>query len=203
MAERFEVRREVSSRKDKSQEDSSRSLGAKRQYALVITNVFLAAVFSAVLLLFVTEFAVYLPRQADNVDLEQMKSVLMNTLLTMLVAGAAGGSLCNLRGFFTLIGRDGYFRRKLEVPYYIRPFTGAVTGLFTFFLGNLLVSSLSIDPANDQSWATLPGRLPYIAIALLAGFAAQEFTDRLKEVAKTVFSFSLSGDQENRSKDRD
>jgi hypothetical protein len=58
--------------------------------------------------------------------------------------------------------------------------------LFAFFLGNFVNSSLS--DASGQSWAYLSGRLPYIAVALLAGFVAQEFMQRLKEVGKTVFS---------------
>lgn len=70
---------------------------------------------------------------------------------------------------------------------YLRPLKGAVAGLLTFFVGNLLVTSLSIDAAH-KGWETLHGRLPYIAIAILAGYAAPEFMHRLKEVARTMFS---------------
>lgn len=70
---------------------------------------------------------------------------------------------------------------------YLRPLTGAITGLVVFFVGNLLVTSLSID-ATQKGWETLEGRLPYVAIAILAGYAAPEFMHRLKEVAKTMFS---------------
>ena len=35
----------------------------------------------------------------------------------------------------------------------------------------------------------MTGRLPYIAVAILAGYASPEFMYRLKEIAKTVFSY--------------
>jgi hypothetical protein len=75
---------------------------------------------------------------------------------------------------------------KFAVPFVIRPFMGATMGLFVFFLGSFINSALS--DVSTQSWATLPGRLSYIGLALLAGFGSQEFMERLKEVAKTTFS---------------
>lgn len=73
------------------------------------------------------------------------------------------------------------------IELYLRPVKGAVTGLLAFFVGNLLVTSLSID-ATQKGWETLHGRLPYVAIAILAGYAAPEFMTRLKKLAKTMFS---------------
>ncbi len=111
----------------------------------------------------------------------------------MFLAGDCGATLCNLRGIFNHLDlNNGRFPRKFKVPFYIRPVIGALTGVVTFFVGHLMVSSL----ANTESsgWETLEGRLPYIGIALLAGFAAQEFMQRLKEVAKTVFA--VSGESE-------
>jgi hypothetical protein len=54
------------------------------------------------------------------------------------------------------------------------------------FLGNLVTASLS--DASNQTWATLAGRLPYIAVALLAGFGSQEFMERLRQIAGTTFA---------------
>jgi Short C-terminal domain len=119
------------------------------------------------------------------------------TLMSVLVAGTLGGSLCNLRGVFTNLQRNrGYFPARLQIPFYVRPVTGAATGLCTFFVGSLLVTSLAVDSASG-SWETLPGRLPYIALALLAGFASQEFMQRLKEVAKTLFSERATKDDDS------
>jgi hypothetical protein len=115
-----------------------------------------------------------------------------------LVAGVAGATLCNFRGFFAHLNeKGGRFPARLKLPYVIRPITGALTGLLTFFVGNLLVSTLSVD-ATTRSWVTPEGRLPYIAIAILAGFAAHEFMERLKATAITLFSERVSQDQYTR-----
>jgi hypothetical protein len=55
---------------------------------------------------------------------------------------------------------------------------------------NLRGTSLGCGPLG---WETLPGRLPCIALAIPAGFAAQEFMARLKMVARTLFSEDLQG----------
>jgi hypothetical protein len=63
-----------------------------------------------------------------------------------------------------------------------------MVGLLAFFVGHLLTSTLS-DTSNF-TWTTLSGRLPYIGVALLAGFVSQEFAERMKAVANTLFSQS-------------
>lgn len=112
---------------------------------------------------------------------------LVATLVTMTLAGGAGGTLCNLRGMFRWISEKGAFPARYETPFYVRPFTGAMTGLFVFFVGHLFVNALS---APSVHWRYLEGRLPYVGIAIVAGFAAQEFMQRLKAVAQTLFSES-------------
>lgn len=166
-------------------------LSTKRMYCLLIYNVVLIILFS-VLLVFLVAKGPYLSGPSNELNpsgdspLTQPQTVLLPTLITMLIAGAAGGTLCNLRGIFKYNAQKGKFPAKFEKPFYIRPFMGAATGLFVFFLGNFINSSLS--DASSQSWAYLSGRLPYVAVALLAGFVAQEFMQRLKEVGKTLFS---------------
>jgi hypothetical protein len=151
-----------------------------RENRLVWVNVLLA-VFLAPLLIFLV--------------IQDRFPALITTLLSVLAAGALGATLCNLRGVFSQY-RDtkGQFPAHLIIPYYVRPLTGMVTGLLSFFIGSLLVTSLSID-AVTQGWATLEGRLPYIGFAILAGFAAQEFMERMKSVAETLFSESLQEDE--------
>jgi hypothetical protein len=121
--------------------------------------------------------------------------VLWAMLLTAIVAGALGGTLCNLRGLFKY-NRDnrGQFPTKFERPFYIRPFMAALVGLFSFFLGSFLNSALS--SAAGLSWTTLTGRMPYIAVALMAGFVSQEFMERLKEVAVTLFATDAANDED-------
>ena len=134
------------------------------------------------------------PRQDDPIG-----PALISTLLTMAMAGAAGGTLCNLRGLFKYISMQGDFPSRFEAPFYVRPFTGAMTGLFVFFVSHLLVTSLSQQPTVH--WRYLEGRLPYVGLAIIAGFAAQEFMQRLKEVAKTLFSESQQPTDQSKPQD--
>lgn len=110
----------------------------------------------------------------------------MGVLITMAFAGGLGGVLCNLRGIFKFYRDEGYFPARFVIPFYLRPVMGAAAGVLMFFIGHLLSSALS--DSTSMSWATLPGRLPYVAFALLAGFAVQEFNEWMKETAKTLFS---------------
>lgn len=161
--------------KNKSTKERKQNHISPRQLGiLVIYNVVLAILFCIGLIILVAN---------------EFVSALVTTLISVLIAGGCGGTLCNLRGLFKHIDRNkGRFPFSLMIPFYIRPLTGAITGLFTFFVGNLLLTSLSID-ATSGSWGEgLSGRLPYITVAILAGFGAQEFMERLKEVAKTLFS---------------
>lgn len=126
------------------------------------------------------------PAVAASPTAQPLSSALVATLITMVIAGGAGGTLCNLRGLFRWMSETGSFPARFATPFYVRPFTGAMTGLFAFFVGHLLVTSFSGGPAN--SWRYLEGRLPYVGLAIVAGFAAQEFMERLKEVARTLFN---------------
>jgi hypothetical protein len=151
-----------------------------RTNRLVLVNVLLAIFFSPLLIFLV---------------IQKMFPPLVTTLVSVLAAGTLGATLCNLRGVFSQCrDRKGQFPPHLIIPYYVRPLTGMVTGLLSFFIGSLLVTSLSIDAATE-GWATLEGRLPYIGFAILAGFAAQEFMERMKAVANTLFSERLQEDE--------
>jgi hypothetical protein len=116
-------------------------------------------------------------------------NMLFTALISMLLAGALGALLCNLRGIFTYTATDrgkGAFPEVLVPGYYARPFIGAVTGVLVFFVGYLVASSELVNGATS-AWTTLSGRLPYLAIAILAGFASHEFMQKMKEVAETLF----------------
>lgn len=162
-----------------------------RKY-LIAYHVFLA-IFLSVALAALIAFTPSMPANSElknAADDSTYRLVIIATLVAMFVAGAAGGTLCNLCNDNLLAFLKGNSKNgaESEIDYYLRPLRGAVTGLLAFFLGNLLVTSLSIN-ATEQSWATMTGRLPYIAVAILAGYASPEFMFRLKEVAKTVFSY--------------
>ena len=103
----------------------------------------------------------------------------------MLLAGGLGGVLCNLRGFFEHFRDEKKFPAELMIPYLIRPFSAAVCGLFIFFVLNLLVTSITIDAMAEG--IPFQGMVSYLSLAILAGFGSQEFMERLKATAKTLF----------------
>jgi len=113
--------------------------------------------------------------------------LLFATLSTLAFAGGCGGVLCNLRGIFRAYRDEGYLKKRFLVPFIVRPWMGMLVGLFTFFVLSFFGSALTMDSAK-LSWTSLSGRIPYIGLAMIAGFGSHEFMDRLKEVAKTVFS---------------
>lgn len=123
--------------------------------------------------------------QQSNPQLSEEIRWLLFTLLTLLAAGGLGGVLCNLRGIFKYHRARGYFPERFKTPFIIRPWMGAVVGLLTFFVASLLNSALS--NAASYSWQTLSGRIPFVGLAVIAGFGSQEFMERMKEVAKTLF----------------
>jgi len=87
---------------------------------------------------------------SDAAVRQSLPLALVTTLITMVIAGGAGGTLCNLRGIFRWVSETGSFPARYATPFYVRPFTGAMTGLFAFFVGHLFVTSLSEGPANPD-----------------------------------------------------
>lgn len=107
-------------------------------------------------------------------------------LFAITLAGALGGALSNLRGVFEFTRENaGEFPAYLELPFYLRPVSGMLCGLFTFFVSTFFAGALS--SAGGAGWRTLDGMFPYVGIAFIAGFAAQEFMERLRDTARTLF----------------
>jgi hypothetical protein len=100
----------------------------------ILYNIGSAISYSAALILLVA-WAPYLEASSSTskIPLAQLPLILLYTLATIAVAGAAGGVLCNLRDIFKHNAEEGMFPARFEVPFYVRPFTGAASGLFTFF----------------------------------------------------------------------
>jgi hypothetical protein len=110
---------------------------------------------------------------------------LIHTLLTMLVAGIAGGALSNLREFLRLGRRQDGVPVRLEVSLYLRPLSGGVMGLLVFFLLQFFIAVLSVG-GTTQGWALLHGRLAYVAVALVVGFAVRDLESLRDVVASLV-----------------
>ncbi len=112
-------------------------------------------------------------------------------LWAISLAGGLGGVLSNLRGVFGFTRDQSYFPAYLELPFYLRPVSGVLCGLFTFFVSSFFSGALAQQGAGS-GWQTLQGMFPYIGIAFIAGFASQEFMERLKDTAQTLFGVQTS-----------
>ncbi|MBK8955271.1 MAG: SHOCT domain-containing protein [Saprospiraceae bacterium] len=115
-------------------------------------------------------------------------------VLLMLISGALGGVLCNLRGFFMHYRADDIgFPANLEIPYYVRPFMGAGAGLFIYFVANFLITSITVQYLATN--VPFQGMVSYVALSMLAGFGSLEFFQRLKETALTLFGQKAEKDR--------
>ena len=112
----------------------------------------------------------------------------LDVLIAMCLAGILGGILANLRGIFEFYRERKKFPEYLFIPYLIRPLTAAICGVLVFFLANTLVSSASAS--YDSVNVTYKAMISFMALAIISGFASQEFTERLKAAAATLFGIS-------------
>lgn len=111
--------------------------------------------------------------------------------IIMGLAGLLGGLLANFRGFYELIRdeKDNIFPAHLHFPYLVRPLTGFLCGILVFFLVNVLVSPTTATvESNSIPFKTM---ISLIGLAIIAGFASQEFTEKLKVAASALFGASL------------
>ncbi|MBI2508928.1 MAG: hypothetical protein HYV99_02765 [Betaproteobacteria bacterium] len=71
----------------------------------------------------------------------------------------------------------------------MRPVAGGVSGVIVFFL--LLGGAMTLNVGSPNAgavWTTLPGRMPYVAFSLLAGYGSNEFMAKLKDLAESLFA---------------
>lgn len=106
-------------------------------------------------------------------------------LILMLISGALGGVLSNLRGIFVYYRDEGGLPPDYVIPYVVRPFTAGICGLFIYFVLSLMITSITLVPVAEG--VGFQGTVSYISFAIVSGFGAQEFMERLKEVAITLF----------------
>jgi len=112
----------------------------------------------------------------------------LDMLVVMFLAGMLGGVLANLRGLFEFYREEKGFPANLFIPYLIRPLTAAISGLLIFFISHLIISSTA--PSYDNEHITFKGMVSFMSLAIISGFASQEFTERLKAAASTLFGIS-------------
>ena len=108
------------------------------------------------------------------------------------MGGVLGGCLYNLRGLIKhSTARD--FETVYALSYYLRPISGGISGLVVFFLLLGGAITLNVDGGATYAWASLLGRMPYIAFSLLAGFGSHEFMLKLKDLADAFFALRSPG----------
>jgi hypothetical protein len=114
-------------------------------------------------------------------------SSFLDVLIAMCLAGLLGGVLANLRGFFEFIRDEEtkVFPEHLKIPYIIRPFTGMLSGMLVFFLTSVLISTSTVS--LESHFIPFKAMVTFMGIAILAGFASQEFTEKLKSAASVLF----------------
>jgi hypothetical protein len=108
-------------------------------------------------------------------------------LISLLALGGLAGTLgVQLRSLVNFVGHACY-TESLDIvvwwPYYfVRPFTGLLLGIVVVIIvhAGFLVAG-SGAPSGTLWWAS---------IAFLAGFGEQEFTQRLRDLSKTLFGGS-------------
>ena len=130
------------------------------------------------------------PEETPEETPETDPRMIAYVLWAISLAGGLGGVLSNLRGVFGFTRDQSYFPAYLELPFYLRPVSGVLCGLFTFFVSSFFSGALA--QGSGAGWQTLEGMFPYIGIAFIAGFASQEFMERLKDTAQTLFGVQTS-----------
>ena len=115
----------------------------------------------------------------------------IHTLLmiaTTFVSGALGGCLYSLRGLIKHSARND-FNVYYNYWYLLSPLSGGISGIVVFFL--LLGGALTLNiSTSSQGLRSIEGLAlaPYIAFALLAGYASRTFMLKMKDVADSLFS---------------
>lgn len=107
------------------------------------------------------------------------------------VAGALGGSLYSLRGLLMHSSQNDY-DTYYNYWYLLTPLAGGISGVVVFFL--LLGGALTLTVAGPQGQTVQNIKdlalAPYIALALLAGFASRPFMLKMKDLADSLFALS-------------
>lgn len=131
--------------------------------------------------------------QANPDDLT-LRALFARTTGLMFVAGVIGGCLYNFRGL-SKHSASGDYHGNYDLSYFLRPLAGGISGLMVFFLllGGAMTLNIGVREGT-QAWATLLGRMPYIAFSLLAGYGSHEFMLKLKDLADSLFALKDKGE---------
>ena len=130
--------------------------------------------------------------QLPNVEeppAQRLTHVFILTLGVMSAGGALGGCLYSFRGL-TKHSADADYAESYNLSYCLSPVAGGISGVMVFFLLLGGAMTLNLGAGSSRSWATFSGRMPYIALAILAGYGSHEFMLKLKDLAESLFALS-------------
>jgi len=138
----------------------------------------LIGIYLLVWLLFLVGLPIYIYQSSLN-------DTFLRSLIYIACAGGLGGIIYLIRSFYLHIFQKN-FRNDSFWWYVFRPFTSIIIGVISYFLivGGLL-SIGNVSKINYQK-----SILFYSGIAFLAGFSFTQFTNKLEDLAKTLFSKS-------------
>lgn len=112
-----------------------------------------------------------------------LDSVLLRSLIYVSSAGGLGGVVYLIRSFYKHIFEKD-FRVDAVWWYLFRPFLSIIAGVIAYFL--IVGGLLSIGSASFINYEK--NIMFYCGIAFLAGFSFTQFSDKLEELAKTLFA---------------
>lgn len=113
---------------------------------------------------------------------------LTRLIIYVACAGGLGGLAFSMYVLVYHVGRQEDYKPEYANSYYLRPFLGALYGIFVFFLiaGGLMALSGTSTPLSENLYST-KSFMFYIALAFLAGYAEEPFSIQLKDLAEALF----------------
>ncbi len=126
--------------------------------------------------------------EKDDSGNNYQRSIFIYAAAMMSCCGVLGGCLFDIRGLIKHSIEEDY-ESRYTLSYILRPIAGSLTGLIAFFLllgGALTFTTQQIT--KEAPWSTLAGRMPYLAVGLLAGYSSQVFMMKLKDLADAMFA---------------
>lgn len=153
---------------------------------------FTVGISAAAIALFVLLLWLISADQADDAE-DGIRTILV--VGVMFVSGGLGASLYSLRGLIKHSSANDH-SPHYNLWYYLSPLAGGISGMIVFFLllGGALTLNVSAPRNEAVSGLTGIGLAPYIAFALLAGYAAREFMLKMKDLADSLFALRGGGE---------
>ncbi len=121
-------------------------------------------------------------------------------VVLMLFAGAVGACISNIR---KMVKYSKDFDVDCCIWYYLNPLQGAVCGMIVvvLLLGGVL--TLSQPQTNADVWNGTGPVMPFVAFAILAGYACNKFTRKLSDLADSAFAVTAANQKKRPRADDD